>query len=161
MSLPSLPPSQAADPGSSLHIRRKVGSINLSFIGSWGSDSNETTSNLPGPGRPLGQLLSAAGRRLEAVVDRTAARAGFGFEGVARRLFVKLGANHSRCRAWSEFAKTPVVELAIELGSGHCAGCHQRYMTALSGSDSHEIEELLLRLVPSIEWAQICCEAEQ
>jgi hypothetical protein len=126
--------------------------MNLSFVASWGSDSNETVSNLPGPGRPLGQLFSAAGRRLEAVVDRTAARAGLGFEGIARRLLMTLRAPHARCRAWPEFVKTPVVELAIELGSGRCDGCNQKYMMSTLGStNSHEVEELLLRLIPSIE----------
>jgi hypothetical protein len=133
------------------HIRVRVGSVIHSFTGSWGSDSNETSSNLLGPGRPLGQLLSAAGRRLEAVVDRTAARAGLGFEGIARRLLMRLRASHSRCRAWPEFAKTPVLELAITLGSERCAGCNQRYMSDLGRTDTHEVEELLLRLVASIE----------
>jgi hypothetical protein len=119
--------------------------------GSWASDSNATMSGLAGPGRPLGQLLSAAGRGLETVIDRAAARAGWGFEGIARRLLMKLRAPHSRCRAWPEFAKTPVVELAIELGSGRCAGCDQKYMRAVGGANDREVGELLLRLVPSIE----------
>jgi hypothetical protein len=151
---PTPPPAEATSSdkaGASLYLRTRVGSIPFSFAGSWDSDSNETMSNLPGPGRPLGQLLSAAGRRLEAVVDRTVARVGLGFEGVARRLLMKLRASHSRCRAWPEFSKTPVVELAIELGSGRCTGCDQRYMSALGGRHDSEIEELLLRIVPSIE----------
>jgi hypothetical protein len=127
----------------------RVGS--RSFSGSFRSNSNATASNLAGPGRVLGLVFSAAGRRLDAVVERTAARLGLGFEGIARRLFMKLRAPHSRCRAWPEFSKTPVVELAIALGSGRCAGCDQRYMTALGGAPDHEVEGLVLRLMSSIE----------
>jgi hypothetical protein len=61
-------------------MRLRVGSTIYSVTGSWDSDSNATASNLPGPGRPLGQLLSSAGRRFEAVVDRTAARLGLGLK---------------------------------------------------------------------------------
>jgi hypothetical protein len=142
--------SRNTEPGA-LHILRKVGSVDFSFVGSWSSDSNATTSHLAGPGRPLGQLLSAAGRRLEAVVDRTAARAGLGFEGIARRLLMKLRGSHARCRAWPEFAKTSVVELAVELGNGTCMQCNQRYINSLGSTNYFEIEELLLRLVPCIE----------
>jgi hypothetical protein len=151
------PPSEPTDAdgqGDFLHMRGRAGSINFSFAGSWRSDSNATTSNLAGPGRPLGRLLSAAGRRLEVVVDRTAARLGLGFEGIARRLFMKLRAPHARCEEWPDFAKTPVVELAIEIGSGSCARCNQRYMSALGYMNNDEIRELLLRLVPSIEYAR-------
>jgi hypothetical protein len=84
-------------------------------------------------------------------VDRTAARVGVGYEGIARRLLMRLRAPHTRCRAWPEFAKTPVVDLAIELGSGSCTGCKQRYMHALGGTIDAELGELLMRLVPSIE----------
>jgi hypothetical protein len=98
-------------------------------------------SGLAGPGRPLGQLLSAAGRGLETVIDRAAARAGWGFEGIARRLLMKLRAPHSRCRAWPEFAKTHVVKLAIELGSGRCARCDQKYMRAVGGAKDHEVAQ--------------------
>jgi hypothetical protein len=136
------------------HIRLRVGSH--SFVGSWGSDSNDTASNLPGPGRALGQLLSAAGRRLEAVVDRTAARAGLDFEGIARRLLMKLCAPHSLCPDWSRFPKTPVVDLAIELGSERCTGCNQSYISALSPIDNRDLKDLL-RLVSSIEYAHFCC----
>jgi hypothetical protein len=108
-------------------------------------------SGLAGPGRPLGQLLSAAGRGLEVVIDRAAARAGWGFEGIARRLLLKLRAPHSRCRARPGFAKMPVVDLAIELGSGRCAGCDEKYMPTVGGANDREVGELLLRLVPSIE----------
>jgi hypothetical protein len=137
--------------GSSLYVRRRVGSVVLRFAASWGSHSNETASNLPGPERALGQLLSAAGRRLEAVVDRTAARAGLSFEGIARRLLMQLRGAHSRCRAWPEFSKTPVVELAIELGGGRCAGCNKKYISTLSANSDSGIQQLLLRMVPSIE----------
>jgi hypothetical protein len=139
------------EPGSILHIRRRVGSMHLSFDVSWESDSNETASNLPGPGRPLGQLLSTAGRRLEAVVERTVARAGLGFEGIARRLLMKLRAPHAHCHVWPEFARRPVVELAMQLASGRCDGCNQRYTSGLSDSDAMKIGDLILRLVPSIE----------
>jgi hypothetical protein len=147
-------PSQASyanDLGSSLYIRRRVGSFIYSFVASPASDSNATTSNLAGPGRPLGQLLSAAGRRLEVVIDRTAARAGWGFEGIARRLLMRLRAPHSRCRAWPEFVTTPVVDLAIELGSGSCAGCNRKYMHPGDATKNSQVEALLIRLVPSIE----------
>jgi hypothetical protein len=132
--------------------------ISFSFAGSLRSDSNATMSNLAGPGRALGLMFSAAGRRLEVVVDRTAARLGFGFEGIARRLFMKLRAPHVRCGGWPDFARVPVVELAIELGSGSCAGCNQRFMIALGGMDNQEIKDLL-RLVPSIEYVRHCCVA--
>jgi hypothetical protein len=150
----TLPPSELSDAdeqGDFLHLRGRARSINLSFAVSWRSDSNATTSNLAGPGRPLGRLLSAVGRRLEVVVDRTAARLGLGFDGIARRLFMKLRAPHVRCRGWPNFAKTPVVDLAMELGSGTCAGCDQRYMSTLGRLNNDEIKDLLLRLVPSIE----------
>jgi hypothetical protein len=151
---PTLPPSKAIDanePGYSLYTRRTFESTNLSFVGSWPSESNATMVDLSGPRRPLRQLLSDVGRRIEAAVDRTAARAGLDFEGIARRLLMKLRAPHSRCRAWPEFAGTPVVELTIELGSGRCTGCNQRYMGALGGSINQEVKELLFRLVPSVE----------
>jgi hypothetical protein len=154
MPSPALPPSTATDTGepeSSLYIRRRIGSFVFSVRGSRTSDSNATMSGLAGPGRPMGQLLSAAGRSLETVIDRAAARAGWGFEGIARRLLLKLRAPHSRCRAWPGFAKTPVVGLAIELGSGRCAGCDQKYMRAVGGANDREVGELLLRLVPYIE----------
>jgi hypothetical protein len=143
MPLPALPASETTDvdePAASLHIRlqRRVGSFRFSLAASAASDSNATMSGLAGPGRPLGQLLSAAGRGLEIVIDR-------------RRLLLKLRAPHSRCRAWPEFAKTPVVDLAIELGSGRCAGCNRKYMRAVGGANDREVEELFLRLVPSIE----------
>jgi hypothetical protein len=156
MPSPALPPSEATDTSetaSSLRIRlqRRVGSFRFSLAASVASDSNATMSGLAGPGRPLGLLLSAAGRGLETVIDRAAARADWGFEGIARRLLLKLRAPHSRCRAWPEFAKTPVVDLAIELGSGRCAGCNRKYMRAVGGANDSEVGELLLRLVPSIE----------
>jgi hypothetical protein len=122
-----------------------------SVIVSLAGDSNETMSNLPGPGLVMGQLFSAAGRRLDVVVDRAASRLGLSFEGIARRLLMKLRSPHSRCRAWPEFSKTPVIELAIELGTETCAGCNQRYMRPLGGTYDREVETLLLRLVPSIE----------
>jgi hypothetical protein len=153
MSLPPFKSDDADKPESFLHIkiRGRVGSIDLSFAGSWRSDSNETVSNLPGPGRPLGQLLSAVGRRLEAAVDRTAARAGLGFDGIARRLLLKLYGFHASCREWPENTTTPIVELAIELGIGRCAGCRQRYMDNLDYVNRREVEELLIRLVSSLE----------
>jgi hypothetical protein len=132
-------------------MRLRVGSAIYSVTGSWDSDSNATASNLSGPGRPLGQLLSSAGRRFEAVVDRTAARLGLGFEGVARRLFVKLRGPHVRCGDWPDFAKAPIVELAIELGSGRCSVCNKMYMSALDRNQNQDVDELLLRLVSSIE----------
>jgi hypothetical protein len=131
------------------YIQIKTGS--RSFVGSWTSDSNATTSNLPGPGRALSQLFSAAGRRLEIVVDRTAARLGLGFDGIARRLLLKLRVPHLHCRAWPEFVHIPVVELAVELGSGRCAGCDRRYMATLGSENKSDITDLLSRLVPSIE----------
>jgi hypothetical protein len=152
MSSPTLPPSEptSADDSSSVpQVVVRAGS--RIFFGSFESDSNATASNLAGPGRVLGQLFSTAGRRLDAVVERTAARLGLGFEGIARRLFMKLRAPHVGCRAWPEFAKTPVVELAIKLGSERCTGCDQRYMKAVGGTHNREVEGLLLRLVSSIE----------
>jgi hypothetical protein len=156
MPSPALPLSEATNASettSSLHIRlkRRVGSFQFSVAASAASDSNATMSGLAGPGRPLGHLLSAAGRRFEVVIDRAAARAGWGFEGIARRLLMKPRAPHSHCRAWPEFAKTPVVELAIELGSGRCAGCNQKYMRAVGGTRDREVGELLLRVVPSMK----------
>jgi hypothetical protein len=126
-------------------------SLNEAFSARF-SDSNATTSLLPGPGHVLGRLLSAGGRRLETVVDRTAARVGFGFEGIARRLLMKLRARHSRCKPWPDFAKTPVAELAVELGNGCCDKCKVRYTSFLDSKSDTEIENLLLRLLPSIEW---------
>jgi hypothetical protein len=115
------------------------------------SDSNATTSFLPGPGYVLGRLFSAGGRRLETVVDRTAARVGLGFEGIARRLLMKLRARHSRCQPWPDFAKTPVVELAVELGNSCCGRCEDRYTSFLDSKGDTEIEDLLRRLISSIE----------
>jgi hypothetical protein len=159
------PPSQDTDANereSSLYIRRRLGSITYSLAGSFQSDSDETASNLPGPGRPLGQLLFAAGRRLEVVVDRTAplaglgfkgiaARFGLGYEGIARRLVTQLRAPHASCRTWPEFAKSSLVELTIELGGGFCFACDKTYMSALSDKNIREVEYLLLRLVRSLE----------
>jgi hypothetical protein len=152
---PSTPPlSESTDDngqGDFLHMRGRAGSISFSIAGSWRSNSNATMSNLAGPGRVLGLLFSSAGRRLEVAVDRTAARLGLGFEGIAQRLFMKLRAPHARCGAWPDFAKTPVLELAIELGSGSCDGCRQRYMSVWGRTSNGEIERLLLGLVPSLE----------
>jgi hypothetical protein len=117
----------------------------------WLSDSNATSSTYTGPGRPLGVLLDVAGRRLEALVDRAVPLAGLGFEGIARRLLMKLRAPHARCRAWPDFVTTPIVELAIQLGSGNCNECHRRYMSTLGDMRRSEIERFLFRLIPSIE----------
>jgi hypothetical protein len=153
---PAPPFSEAPDTDGTAtlrHIHLRVGS--RSFVGSWGSDSNDTASNLPGPGRALGQLLSAAGRRLEAVVDRTAARAGLSFEGTARRVLMRLCALHAPCPVWARFATTPVVDLAIELSNGHCTGCNQSYISAFSPIDNRDVKDLL-RLTYSIEYARSC-----
>jgi hypothetical protein len=152
----TLPPSEATDADSSaashhIRVQRRIGSVVQSVVASIASDSNETASNIAGPGLLLGQLFSAAGRRLDVVVDRAASRVGLSFEGIARRLLMKIRSPHSRCRAWPEFSKTPVFDLAIELGTGRCAGCQQRYMRPLGGTYNREVEKLLLRLVPSIE----------
>jgi hypothetical protein len=125
-------------------------SLDLTFSARF-TDSNATTSHLPGPGYILGRLLSASGRRLETVIDRTAARVGFGFEGLARRLLMKLRARHSRCKSWPDFAKTSVVQLAVELGNGCCDECKDRYTSFLDSKSDTDIEDLLLRLIPSIE----------
>jgi hypothetical protein len=152
----TLPPSEATDADSSapsrhIRVQRRMGSDTQSATFSIFSNSNATMSNLAGPGRVLGQLFSAAGRRLDVVVDRVASRVGLSYEGIARRLLMKIRSPYSRCRAWPEFSKTPVFDLAIELGTGTCAGCNQRYMRPLSGTYDRENETLLLRLVPSIE----------
>jgi hypothetical protein len=89
---------------------------------------------------------------LRHAVDRTAARVGFGFEGIARRLLLKVRARHSRCKPWPDFPKTSVVELAVELGQGCCDRCEDRYTSFLDIKGDTEIESLLLRLIPSIEW---------
>jgi hypothetical protein len=64
---------------------------------------------------------------------------------------MKLRARHSRCKPWPDFAKTPVVELAVELGNGCCGECEDRYIRFLDSKSDTEIENLLLRLIPSIE----------
>jgi hypothetical protein len=43
------------------------------------------------------------------------------------------------------------MELAVELGSGICPGCDQQYMSASGRTNNNEVEELVMRLVASIE----------
>ncbi|EJD03202.1 uncharacterized protein FOMMEDRAFT_156585 [Fomitiporia mediterranea MF3/22] len=50
------------------------------------TSSNDTASNLRGPGRTLGRLYSRGGRALEAVIGRAAHRSGFGPKAVASRI---------------------------------------------------------------------------
>ena len=50
------------------------------------SSTNDTASNLPGPGRLLGNAYSYAGRRLERAVGVVAHKAGFGPNAVYQRI---------------------------------------------------------------------------
>ena len=50
------------------------------------SSTNDTASNLPGPGRLLGNAYSYAGRRLERVVGVVAHKAGFGPNAVYQKI---------------------------------------------------------------------------
>jgi hypothetical protein len=146
--MPSLA-ALAEAPEATLHIR--VGSQDLAFSAYWSEDSNSTTTGLPGPGRVLGHMFSVGGRRIEAVAARTAALAGFGFEGLTRRLLMRLRSPHMRCGLWPAFSSAPVVDLAVELGNGCCGGCQKRYAQLLDGEGLPEVEALLVRLIPSIE----------
>jgi hypothetical protein len=149
-----MPPSGAPDPlddlpdlprRAPLHIR--VRSLNLSFSANWSPDSNSTTTGLPGPGLVIGRLFSAGGRRLETIVNRTAAVAGLGYEGIARRLLVLMRGRHARCAPWVDFSSAPVLDLAIELGSGFCEACIETYFD----SRDKRIGRLVARLLPAIQ----------
>ena len=50
------------------------------------SSSNDTASNLPGPGRMLGLLYSRWGRALEGAIGQVAHKSGFGPKAVASRI---------------------------------------------------------------------------
>ena len=50
------------------------------------SSTNDTASNLPGPGRLLGNAYSYAGRRLERAVGVVAHKAGFGPNAVYQKI---------------------------------------------------------------------------
>jgi hypothetical protein len=157
-----------------LHIR--VRSLNLSFSADFSTDSNTTTTGLPGPGRVLGHLFSAGGRRLETIVNRTAAVAGLGYEDIARRLLVRLRgwhARYGRCvpspgssslrrfhpdSQYSEFpsaleivSSSSVLDVAVELGIGYCNVCKDKYSALLDNIHDADTESLLLRLVPALQ----------
>jgi hypothetical protein len=132
-------------PRAPLHIR--VRSLDLSFSANWSPDSNSTTTGLPGPGLVIGRLFSAGGRRLETIVNRTAAVVGLGYEGIARRLLVLMRGRHARCAPWVDFSSAPVLDLAIELGSGFCEACGGTYFDA----GDKRIGRLVARLLPAIQ----------
>lgn len=66
-------PSQINDDDSSDYCSTRGAYIYTSV-----SSTNDTASNLPGPGRVLGNVYSSAGRRLERAVGVVAHKAGFG-----------------------------------------------------------------------------------
>jgi hypothetical protein len=123
-----------------------------SFSELFSPDSNSTATGLPGPGRVLGQAFATGGQRIEAFVNRATALAGIGFQGIARRLLLKLRAPHARCRVWPALSGTSLVELAVELGNGWCTRCEKRYASTLDGGGDAELDTLLLRMMPSIEY---------
>jgi hypothetical protein len=55
------------------------------------TDSDETMSDLPGPGRGIGKLYSRGGRRLEKCISRVAHKLGYGPLAIAKRMEVRLG----------------------------------------------------------------------
>jgi hypothetical protein len=158
-----------------LHIR--VRSLNLSFSADFSTDSNTTTTGLPGPGRVLGHLFSAGGRRLETIVNRTAAVVGLGYEGIPRRLLVRLRGWHAaRCgrgvpspdssslrrvhpvsqnsdfrSALETTSSSSVLDVVVELGTGYCDVCKDKYFGLLDNIHDADTESLLLRLVPALQ----------
>lgn len=90
-------------------LRRRPSNLTASFI--TGTDS--TTSNIYGPGRVVGKLLSSSGRRLENLLGRTAQRLGYGPPALVYRLLTRLREQHGRFNHYGRVgAKPPPVASA-------------------------------------------------
>jgi hypothetical protein len=145
-------PDYASDsPSDASTMRQRVGPVPSIFSAYFTADSNSTASNLPGPGRVLGQVFAVGGRRIEVAMSRATARAGLGFQGAARTLLLRLRGQHEKCRNWPSFTTSPIVELAIELGHGCCEKCRVRYLSTLGQQADADFEGLLKRVIPAIE----------
>lgn len=79
--------------------------------------TNSTVSGIRGPGRLVGRVLSAGGRRIEPVLSRAAEMLGYGPNVVARRLVALIRAQHS-CgrRRLGDQVDEPLTELAADEG---------------------------------------------
>lgn len=90
-------------PPPSRRLRRLPSHLTLSLA----SGTDSTTSGIPGPGRALGALLSAYGKRVESILSRTAQYMGFGPHAIVQRILAVLHKYHAqRCPSSPELLST-------------------------------------------------------
>jgi hypothetical protein len=102
------------------------------------TDTNSTTSSIYGPGRTIGAILSASGRRLEGLFNRTAERLGYGPNAVMQRILTSLRTSHERIcsrklHPGSPPSHTPLpfaalIDEAAHLASALCLNCRRPFM---------------------------------
>jgi hypothetical protein len=125
------------------------------------TDADSTASNIPGPGRVLGTILTSAGRRLENFIDRVAEQGlGLGPNMAALRLvaaFYELHTWHSSTNKGS--AQTSICQneypgriedpaaLLNRVCTGVCTQCGRPYVARRLDRVSTKIMKALTQLV--------------
>jgi hypothetical protein len=138
------------------HLRVLSSNVSFSIM----TDTNSTTSSIFGPGRSVGALLSASGRRFEGMVNRTAERLGYGPNAIMTRLLNCLRQSHERLRTCkgsprnsrssprTTLSFTDLVDNAMLLGSSACPKCRRPFFMGFVRTS--EIEELVQKLLSLI-----------
>jgi hypothetical protein len=111
-------------------IPRRFGLVELQ------SDTNSTMTGIPGPGRVVGSMISAAGRRFERAVDRFAEKQlGLGPNQAALRLCSALHDLHAKespdCRSDHDAemnASHHITDRLIWVCNGYCSQCSAAYL---------------------------------
>lgn len=93
-----------------LRLRKIPTELTVSIL----TDTNSTISELPGPRRLLGSILSSVGKRLEHVLTRAALRLGFGPDAIASRMVTLIWERHRREHPACTYALTPNYKKALE-----------------------------------------------
>jgi hypothetical protein len=125
------------------------------------TDTNSTMSNLPGPGRLVGSLLSSAGSRLEHAINRFAERQlGLGPNMAAIRLIAELHAIHTRssdrkaaCKNEHDNRLENPNEITLRLiwvCNGICSQCKDPYVPDILEPSTDDMRKALLQLAKSI-----------
>jgi hypothetical protein len=130
------------------------------------TNTDSTTSSIFGPGRTIGALLSASGRRFEEMVNKTAERLGYGPNAVMTRLLNLVRQAHERSRICkdsgpnsgpsSSRSALPFADLldsAMLLGSSTCPRCHRPFFTGLVRTT--EFEEPVRKLLNFISQGHV------
>ena len=90
-----------AFPSADSSLRRIPSTVTIrSFM----TNTDSTMSGIPGPGRTLGRMLSAGGRRIEPALNRVAELLGYGPGAVVRRLLPLIQEEHVRSGAHFQHA---------------------------------------------------------